>query len=68
MRTRSLLFMKTKERTQARPLLRICEIIWRRSIGFLLSEARQEDGRVQEKPQFLRDQGLRLFLLKKLYL
>ena len=40
-----LLFLKTKERTQARPLLRICEIIWRRLTGFLQREARQEDGR-----------------------
>ena len=44
LRTPGLLCMKTKERTQARPLLRICEIIWRRLIGFLPSEARQEDG------------------------
>ena len=44
LRTSGLLCMKTKEGTQARPLLRICEIIWRRLIGFLPSEARQEDG------------------------
>ena len=60
LRPPGLLCMKTKERTQARPLLRICEIIWRRLIGFLPSEARQEDGR-RCRPQSLRNQGLRFF-------